>query len=144
MASLPMTVSLHRSAPRTRRYSNTSWTDVAEGSDMDPEGFSLSDLAFEMEEEYASSDTVFNDDVCAPLDHFPPHRPTSSLLPPPLPKPFASEKLAPRASEKLAPRVFVSAFYAPSTSSESPVDVTDDSWMSNGAGSTPGMHCLRC
>jgi len=135
MASPPTPLSLHRSTRNARRFSHTSWTDVTEGSDMDPEGLSLSDLAFEMEEQYASSNVVFHDDVCAPLDHFPSSRPISFLPPPPKPKDFAAEQSALRA--------FVSGFYAPSTSSESQVDVTDNAWISNGAGSTPGMHCQR-
>jgi len=127
MTILSTPVSLHRSARRARRCSNASWTDVT--ADMDPEGFSLSDLAFEMEEEYA----VSHDDVCAPLEPSACRHPASDGPPPPLPKPLASEKPAPRA--------FVSSFYAPSTSSESPVDVTDDAWINYGAGSTPGVHC---
>ncbi|KAJ1467831.1 hypothetical protein T484DRAFT_1921141 [Baffinella frigidus] len=118
-------VSPHRAdaARLPRRCSNDSWTDVTAFTDMDPGGFSLADLAFEMEEECASSDDES------------PSRRRASDSPPPLPLPLLA---APRSfvSEKKKP-----APAAPRASSESPADVTDEGWLNFGAGSTPGMYC---
>jgi hypothetical protein len=128
MASLPTPVSTHRSsaARRDRRCSNASTTVLTEFTDMDPEGFSLSDLAFEMDNECASKDAAFHKDG----DDFPSCRPAPDS-PPPLPTPL----LAAFVSEKLAP-----APAGPRASFNSPVSVTYDAWI-YGAGGTPGMHC---
>ncbi|KAJ1474290.1 hypothetical protein T484DRAFT_1751684 [Baffinella frigidus] len=132
MQPSPTPVSPNRSgaARRPRRCSNASSTDVTEFTDMDPGGFCLADLAFEMEE-CAISDAVSHKDVCVPLDVFPSRRRASDSPPPPLlaaPRAFVSKKPEPAPA---APRV----------SRESPADVTDDGWIHHGAGGTPGMHC---
>lgn len=94
--------------------------------DMDPEGFSLSDLAFEMEED-TSRDAVFHTDGCAQRNYVPsPHRASYSLPPPPLAVPALA------GSTQISP-----CCYATRTSREFPADVTDDAWITCGAGSTP-------
>jgi len=141
MASLPTPPSRSGAARPARRCSNASWTDVTDFADMDPEGFSLSDLAFEMEEcsECSSSDTVFHEDGHLQPDDFPSRRRATDSPPPSL---LADSHACPTRAEPASPkRKPAFPCYAPSTSTESPVDVTDDAWISNGAGSTSGMHC---
>ena len=120
----------HSGAARpARRCSNASWTDVADFADMDPDGLSLSDLAFEMEEDCSSSDTVVYEYGYVQLDDSPSRRRAPDSPPPLL---LADPHAGPTRAEPAPPK---------RASSVSPVDVTDTAWIDNGAGSTPGMYC---
>ena len=118
MQPIPTPASRHHSgaARCARRCSSEHQPDPSAFMDMDPAGFSLSDLAFEMEED-TSSDAVFHTDGCAQRSDGPStHRASDSLPPPPLAVPPPLANASP-------------CCYTPSTSRESPADVTDDAWI---------------